>query len=374
MSRISVNTKRGKLKGPLWLLLIVALIVLYLIAWPVPIEPVAWEAPLNPGYSGAFESNDRLKDIQELPLGDNHGPEDIALDSQGRIYASTHEGWIVRLQPDGSNPENWAKTGGRPLGIDFDNSGNLIVADAFRGLLSIAEDSTITVLATEADGVPISYANDIDIADEGKIYFSDASTKFGAKEWGGTYEASLLDLMEHGGHGRLLVFNRTDGSVQTLLDDLNFANGVALSHDQTYVLVNETGNYRVIRYWLNGPQKGQSETLLKDLPAFPDNISTGLDNRFWVALVSPRSAVLDQLSNKPFMRKVIQRLPAFLRPKAQPYGHIIAVDSSGNVVQNLQDPQGTYPLNTAVTETEGYLYIGSLISPNIGRLSKPDDF
>lgn len=374
MSRISVTTKRGKFNKSLWLLLIIALVALYLIAWPVPIEPVAWEAPSNPGYSGAFESNQRLKDIQKLPLKDNHGPEDIALDSQGRIYASTHEGRIVRLLPDGSSSQNWVETGGRPLGIDFDKSGHLIVADAFRGLLSIAEDKTITVLATKADGVPISYANDVDIADDGKIYFSDASTKFGAKEWGGTYEASLLDLMEHGGHGRLLVFNPTDGSVQTLLDDLNFANGVALSHDQTYVLVNETGNYRVIRYWLNGPQKGQSETFLKDLPAFPDNISTGLGNRFWVALVSPRSAVLDQLSNKPFMRKVIQRLPAFLRPKAQPYGHIIAVDIIGNIVQNLQDPQGTYPLNTAVTETEKYLYIGSLISPNIGRLSKPDDF
>ncbi len=374
MSRISVTTKRGKLNRYLWLLLIVTLIVLYLTTWPVPIEPVAWEAPFNPGYSGAFESNELLKDIQKLPLGDNHGPEDIALDSQGHIYASTHEGRIVRLQPDGSNPENWVETGGRPLGIDFDNSGNLIVADAFRGLLSIAEDKTIIELATEADGIPINYADDVDIAVDGKIYFSDASTKFGAKEWGGTYEASLLDLMEHGGHGRLLVFNPTDGSVQTLLDDLNFANGVALSYDQTYVLVNETGTYRVIRYWLNGPQKGQSETFLKDLPAFPDNISTGLDNRYWVALVSPRSALLDQLSDKPFLRKVIQRMPAFLRPKAQPYGHIIAVDSGGNVVQNLQDPQGTYPLNTAVTETEEYLYIGSLIAPNIGRLSKPVDF
>lgn len=374
MSRISVTKKRGKFNKSLWLLLIIAFVALYLIAWPVPIEPVAWEAPFNPGYSGAFESNQRLKDIQKLPLRDNHGPEDIALDSQGRIYASTHEGRIVRLLPDGSSSQNWVETGGRPLGIDFDKSGHLIVADAFRGLLSIAEDKTITVLATEADGVPISYTNDVDIADDGKIYFSDASTKFGAKEWGGTYEASLLDLMEHGGHGRLLVFNPTDGSVQTLLDALNFANGVAISHDQSYVLVNETGNYRVIRYWLNGPKKGQSETLLKDLPAFPDNISTGLGNRFWVALISPRSAVLDQLSDKPFMRKVIQRLPAFLRPKAQPYGHIIAVDGSGNVVQNLQDPQGTYPLNTAVTETEEYLYIGSLISPNIGRLSKSDDF
>ncbi len=359
------------LKRILWsLLLIIIVIVIYLVALPVPIDPVAWEAPTNPGYSGAYAPNERLKGIQVLPIGDNHGPEDIALDTQGRIYAATHEGRIVRLQPDGSNPENWIDTGGRPLGIDFDNDGNLIVADAFLGLLSIAQDGTITELATMADGVPIRYANDVDVAADGKIYFSDASTKFGAKEWGSTYEASLVDLMEHGGHGRLLVFDMASCKTKTLVEGLNFANGVAVSHDQTYVLVNETGRYRVIRYWLAGPKKGQAEPLIEGLPSFPDNISTGFDGRFWVALVSPRNPLVDKLSGNPFMRKVIQRMPAFLRPKAVAYGHIIAIDGEGNVLIDLQDPNGSYPINTSVTETEDYLYIGSLVTPVLGRLKK----
>ena len=147
--------------------------------------------------------NERLKGIETLLIAGNHGPEDIALDAQGRIYAATHEGRIVRLNADGTNPENWVDTGGRPLGIDFDGKGNLIVADALRGLLSITPDGTISELATTADGVPIRFADDVDVAADGKIYFSDASTKFGAKESGGTYEASLLDINEHGGHGRL---------------------------------------------------------------------------------------------------------------------------------------------------------------------------
>ena len=197
------------LKKILWTTVAVIIVtVLYLVAWPVPIDPIAWEAPPNPGYSGPFAPNQRLTGIETLPLGDNHGPEDIDIDAQGRIYASTHEGRIVRLQADGSNPENWVETGGRPLGIDFDNSGNLIVADAFRGLLSIAEDGAISELATTADGIPIRYADDVDVAADGKIYFSDASTKFGAKKRQSTYEASLLDLMEHGGHGRRAGFRQ----------------------------------------------------------------------------------------------------------------------------------------------------------------------
>ncbi|RPI54561.1 MAG: SMP-30/gluconolactonase/LRE family protein, partial [Deltaproteobacteria bacterium] len=115
------------------LLIILLLIVLYFLVWPVPIEPVAWKAPPNPGYTGPFAQNELLKAIEFLKIGTNHGPEDLAVDDQGRIYLSTHKGFIVRLQPDGAKSENWVNTNGRPLGIDFDNAGNLIVADAFRG-------------------------------------------------------------------------------------------------------------------------------------------------------------------------------------------------------------------------------------------------
>ncbi|MGD8227246.1 MAG: SMP-30/gluconolactonase/LRE family protein [Desulfobacteraceae bacterium] len=359
------------LKKILWILFVIILfVVLYFLAWPVPVDPVAWEAPPNPGYTGPFAQNERLKGIEVLPIGGNHGPEDIALDAQGRIYAATHEGRIVRLKPDGSNPENWVETGGRPLGIDFDSKGNLIVADAYRGLLSVAPDGRITQLATRADGIPIRYADDVDVAADGKIYFSDASTKFGAKEWGGTYKASLLDLIEHGGHGRLLVYDPVTAKTTTLLKGLNFANGVAVSHDQSYVLVNETGGYRVIRYWIGGPNKGRSEPIIEALPGFPDNISTGFEGRYWMVLASPRNPLVDNLSGKPFARKMIQRMPAFLRPKAVPYGHVIAIDGNGKVLVDLQDPDGTYPFNTSVTETEEYLYIGSLITPVLGRLSK----
>jgi sugar lactone lactonase YvrE len=358
-------------KRILWsLIVILIVIIIYFIAWPVPIDPVAWIAPPNPGYTGPYEVNERLKGIETFPIAGNHGPEDIALDAKGRIYAATHEGNIVRLDPDGSNPENWVNTGGRPLGIDFDGRGNLIVADAFRGLLSITPNGEISELASVADGIPIRYADDVDVAADGKIYFSDASTKFGAKESGGTYEGSLLDLMEHGGHGRLIVYDPMTRETKTLLDDLNFANGVAVSHDQSYVLVNETGGYRVIRYWITGQKKGQFETLIGSLPSFPDNISTGQNGRYWVAFVSPRNPLLDKLAGNPFIRKVIQRMPAFMRPQAVAYGHIIAIDDNGKVVVDLQDPDGNYPINTSVTETKEHLYIGSLVTPVLGRIKK----
>jgi sugar lactone lactonase YvrE len=342
----------------------------YLLTWPVPIEPVSWTAPADPGYAGPFAVNERLAGVEMLPIDEARGPEDVAIDAEGRIYGSTREGWIVRLDADGSNPVRWAETRGRPLGIDFDGEGNLVVADAFRGLLSIAPDASVRLLADEADGRPIRYADDVDVAADGTIYFSDATGRFAAVEWSDTYDASLLDLMEHGRTGRLLAYDPATGRATTLLDGLSFANGVAVSPDQSFVLVNETGEYRVVRYWLSGPRSGSSEPLIGELPGFPDNVSAGLDGRFWVALVAPRNAVLDATSGRPWLRKVVQRLPAFLRPAAASYGHVIAVDRGGNVVEDLQDPAGTYPLVTGVTETEDHLYLGSLVAPGIGRLAR----
>ena len=239
------------------------------------ISPVKWEAPLNPGYEGVYAKNDILKDIEQVHVGqEEEGLESVAVDGMGRIYLSaTARGKILRMEPDGSGLSVWADTGGRPLGMAFDKSGNLIVADAFRGLLSVSPDAVVTELASEADGIPIRYADDVDVATDGTIYFTDASTKFGAKAFGGTLEACTLDTLEHGGYGRLLCYHPETGQTETLLSGLYFANGVAVSHDQQCVLVSETTNYRIVRYWTAGEKKGQSDYILHELPGFPDNIT-----------------------------------------------------------------------------------------------------
>lgn len=359
-----------KKKGLLTIVILALTLVAFLTTWPVAIEPVAWQAPPNPGYSGAYARNEKLAGVELLPLGGGHGPEAVALDSQGRIYAATVEGRIVRLAADGSRPETWVETGGRPLGIEFDSQGRLLVADAYRGLLRVEPNGRISVLATAADGAPIRYANELAVAADGKVYFTDSSAKFGAEAQGGTYQASLLDIMEHGGHGRLLVYDPATNKATTLLKDLNFPNGVAISPAQDYLLVVETGAYRVLRYWLSGPKAGQVEPFIEALPGFPDNLSTGRDGRYWLALISPRNPLLDRLSDQPRLRKVAQRLPAFLRPQAKPYGHILALDGNGKVVVDLQDPAGRYPMNTAAVEGDNWIYLGSLTAPAVGRLAK----
>ena len=130
------------------------------------------------------------------------------------------------------------------------------------------------------------------------------------------------------------------------------------------------GNYRVLRHWLEGTKKGKTEPLVENLPGFPDNISTGRDGRFWLAMAAPRNRFFDFIAPWPIVRKLVQRLPARLRPQAKAHGHVIAIDEHGKVLLNLQDPKGLYPMTTSASEDERYLYVGSLSANQLARLPK----
>ena len=303
-------------KGVYYFLLpLILLLLLYFLFWPVPIDPAAWQAPKPPPLSGVFSSNSYLTQVNLLAKGAGHGPEDVAIDSQGRIYAGMESGRIMRFQADGSQGEVFADTQGRPIGLHFDAEENLVVADAYKGLLSVSPDGGITVLSTQAEGLPFKLTDDVDIALDGTIYFSDASHKFNLRNY-------KLDGMEHRPNGRLLAYDPEKKETRLILDKLYFANGVAVSPDQSFVLVNETWKYRILRYWLAGPKKGKVDIFRDNLPGIPDGISSNGKNGFWLALAAPRDETLDKLLERPFLRKMITRLPKAFLPKPRPYGFV----------------------------------------------------
>jgi sugar lactone lactonase YvrE len=349
------------------LLLMLAAIAGYLLFWPVPIEPVAWQAPPAPALEGRFARNDRLNEVRSLGLNQGTGPEDVAIDGRGRLYVGYEDGRITRFRPDGSRPEVLADTGGRPLGLDFAPDGRLIVADGYRGLLSIDEEGAITVLARDAAGVPFGFTDDVDVARDGRIYFSDASSKFGPAM------KARDDIMEHGGHGRLLRHDPASGATEVLLDGLQFANGVALSRDEDFVLVNETGSYRITRYWLKGDRAGTHDLFFDNLPGFPDGISANGRGTFWVALYSPRNAQLDAMSDKPLLRKVAFRLPELLQPQPEHHALVLGLDEDAAVIHNLQGTgPGAFAPITSAEQHGDTLYLGSLTEPRFAAYSLTD--
>ena len=341
-------------------------LIAYLALWPVAVQPVAWEAPADAGYVGDFAPNDRLASLEYIDLDGRTGPEDADAGPDGLIYMATHDGEILRVGENGGVTP-FVQTGGRPLGIEFADDGTLYVADAFLGLMAVDPSGAITLLANQtADGSPILYANDVDIAADGTVYFSDASTRFGAQATGGTLAASIQDLVEHSGNARVLKFDPSTGDTTVFAQGLTFANGVALNDAGDALFVAETGSYRVWRFPLDG---GAGEVILDNLPGFPDNHNAVPDGTFWLGLASPRNAIMDQLSGAPFWRRVIMRLPDTMMPAPTRYGYVVRFDEAGQVVESLQDPSGAYALTTgAVSLPDGRVVVTSLTEPRLGIL------
>ena len=131
---------------------VVVAAAVYLLAWPVPVEPVAWSAPKSAGYGGAHTRNERLAHLQLVKLTPEIGPEHIAFGPDGKLYTAMLSGAVLRMNADGSSIETVANTGGRPLGLDFDANGRLIIADALLGLLALETDGSVRVLTSSVGG------------------------------------------------------------------------------------------------------------------------------------------------------------------------------------------------------------------------------
>jgi sugar lactone lactonase YvrE len=365
-------------------LALLGLIAAYLLVWPVPIEARSWVPLPSLGYTGVHAVNDRLAGLQTIDLGGEEGPEHVQIGPDGRLYTTVASGRVLVMQPDGQQRAVHAETGGRVLGFDFDRQGRLVAADAMRGLLRIEADGQVRVLADAVAGDPIRYADAVVATRQSgqpeRLFLTDASTRFGARDWGGTFEASVLDILEQSATGRVIGHDTESGQTWEVARGLSFANGIALSQDERTLYVAETGRYRV---WaipsdsrgldLSGGPAGGARVLLDNLPGYPDNLMRGEAGRIWVGLVKPRSDLVDDMAGKPWLRELTLRLPRAWWPIPKPYGHVLAFDEQGQVLLDWQDPTGAYPETTAITETADRLYVQSLHARALGWLPRPAD-
>lgn len=349
---------------------LLAALVLLMLVTPSPVTPLPWTPPPRPELTGVLAANTALQNAEQLARGAIPGPEDIAFDHQGRLYTGSSDGTIYRVGWAAGREiiEPFVATGGRPLGLAFDAAGNLIVADAQRGLLEVSPQGELRVLSSEADGAPITYADELAIATDGTIYFSDASSRF---ESGFPY-----DLLEARPYGRLLAFDPRTGGTRELLDDLYFANGVALSSDERFVLVVESFRYRITRFWLRGPRAGTSDVFADNLIGFADNITATPEGAYWVAMNNLRPGFIDFMHPRPFLKSQFAKLgQARIRALASNnrYGLVVQLGPDGQVLRTLHDPAGNLAsLSTAVPYRD-WLYLGSLFDDTLGRLALAED-
>ena len=346
-----------------WLLLLIVVVGGFLLLMPTKVRPVAWTPPPAPSLtSGVYADNQRLKGVEPVGAVDIDGPEALLLEDD-KLITGLHDGRVLLTSLDGKTRQVLADTGGRPLGLARHPNGLLVIADALKGLLSLDAQGRLVAMSTAAGGLPFGFTDDVVIDKPGHYaYFTDASSRFG---YGKDGEA----IIEHGGDGRLLRYDFQSGNTAVLLDKLEFANGVTLGPDDAYVLVNETGAYRISRYWLSGPKAGTHDVFIDNLPGLPDNLSFNGRSRFWVALYAPRSALLDATAPHPFVRKMLVRAMTVLPKPVEKRAFALGLDLDGKVIANLQDGStGNYSPITTVREYGEWLYFGSLKARNMVRL------
>lgn len=340
----------------------------WLLLAPTRVKAQRWEGlpPAPARDHGPYADNARLEDVARFaqPPG-LRAPECAAVDGEGRIYTGFEGGRIVRFSPDGQTFEDFADTGGRPLGLRFHPGGDLLVADVMKGLLRIAPDGQITVLATEAAGVRIGFADDLDVDRAGRyVYLSDATTKYGWHE-------DIYDLLEHGGHGRVLRHDLQTGETRVIGDGFNFANGVTLAPDESFLLVCETGAARLWRYGLKGPRAGEWDIFIDNLPAYPDNVRADGEGRFWVALPSRRTPLLDATPRYPVVREMVARLLPHVKLPLKEEAMLLALSGDGKpLAYAMSAGPGCYSYITNVLPHGDDLILTSLHQTTPARISR----
>ncbi|KAJ7979231.1 Strictosidine synthase [Quillaja saponaria] len=250
--------------------------------------------------------NNQLQKVIKLGEGLLKDPDDVCVDEEGTL-----------IQQLGM------------VGLE----GGLIVCDSEKGLLKVGEDG-VTVLVSHVNGSKLRFADDVIEASDGGLYFSVASTKFELHNW-------YLDVLEAKPHGQLIKYDPSSNETSVVLDKLAFANGVALSKEEDYLVICETWTYRCLKYWLNRVKKGETEIFIENLPGAPDNINLAPDGSFWIALFQLTSDGRFVHTSKVF-KHLVASSPRLIKLMNGVYrkAMVVNVAADGKIIRKFDDPNG----------------------------------
>ncbi|WP_340109725.1 ABC transporter permease subunit [Pikeienuella sp. HZG-20] len=341
------------------------------------VSPALLELPRLPedatGPGSPYAPNDRLKHVETIGLGQVEAPEDVVLDDDDHLYCGDRHGEIIRFfAPDYKTSEVYARIGGQPLGMTFDAKHDLYVCVGGMGLYRVTNDRKVELVTDETnrsltsiiDDSRLRLADDLDILPDGRILFSEATIRYEMHEW-------PTDALEGRGNGRIILYDPKLKKTTTVLRNLIFPNGIVLASDNQSILFAQSWRCSICRYWFDGPKRGEVETVIDNLPGYPDNLNRASDGNYWLAIMGMRSPAFDLAMRKPgFRRRMAKQLPGdeWLAPNINT-GCIVKINEAGEVLDVLWDLDGTnHPMITSMREHKGYLYIGGISNNRIGRL------
>ncbi|KAJ8309300.1 hypothetical protein KUTeg_014174, partial [Tegillarca granosa] len=278
--------------------------------------------PEPPLFEGALQPNNYLQQAERIYENQVLGPESMVADGD-HLYAGTADGKVIDIwkgeirvlakfgvDPCGSFEDE--PTCGRPLGMRLDKDGYLIVADGYLGLfkVNVATGDVLTLWPSSApvNGKKMKLVNDLAIARDGMIYFTDSSTKWDRRH-------NRYCILEAESSGRLIEYNPVTNTTKELVSD---------------------------------------------------NIRPSSSGGYWVGMATARRggkfSLLDFAASRPWLRKLITKMI----PK---YGLAIEINEDGKIIRSLHDPTGqVVPAVSEIEDKDGVLYLGSYNLPFLSRL------
>jgi sugar lactone lactonase YvrE len=291
------------------------------------------------------------------------GPEDVAFSPDAALHTGLSDGRIVRVEADGS-ATTLADTHGRPLGLRFHPTGSLIIADASSGLLAMRPDGAVRTLMRPDQPDGHHFVNAVAIASNHDLYFTISSTRF-------TLERMMGTALTREATGKLMHYDWRRGVARTVAEGISFANGVALSGDETRAFVAETFDYRIRAIDLTVTRPAPIETLIDALPGFPDNLSRDETGAIWCALFSRPVAALDRLRAMPRLARLLAGMTGGRSLVPSPrVGRFIAFDDAGAITGRamLEKGDALYAPITTVRRWGDHVYLASLEQTTLARL------
>ncbi|KAH9704625.1 Str synth domain-containing protein [Citrus sinensis] len=300
-----------------------------------------------------------MKDLIKLGEGCVSHPEDVSVVvRKGALYTATNDGWVKYFILHNETLVNWKHIDSQSLlGLTATKEGDVIICDSKKGLFKVTEEG-VKVLDPD-----VRFANDVIDASDGTLYFTVSSTKYTPADF-------YKDMAEGNPYGQLLKYDPKSNQTTVLQEGFYFANGIALSKDEDFVVVCESWK----RYWLKGDRNGTLDTFAENLPGGPDNINLAPDGSFWIALIKMNQTGVKAIQNCREKWELLEAYPgliSLLLPMGSDAGaRVVKVEGiDGKIIRDFNDPNATYlSFVTSAVEYNDNLFLASLQSNFIGVL------